>query len=39
MVNEAFDKFWIKILNVVIVITQQLSYLMVGVSNPGIALP
>jgi len=39
MVNEAFDELWIKILNVLVVLTQQLSYLMVGLSNPGVALP
>ena len=39
MVNEAFDKLWIKILNIIVVFTQQLSYLMVGLSNPGVALP
>jgi uncharacterized membrane protein len=37
MVNEAFDKLWIKILNIIVVFTQQLSYLMVGLSNPGVA--
>jgi hypothetical protein len=39
MVNEAFEKLWIKILNIAIVFTQQLSYLIVGLSNPGVVLP
>ena len=37
-VNSAFDKFWIKVFNFVFALFQLLSYIAVGVSNPGIVL-
>jgi hypothetical protein len=37
-VNDAFEKFWVKAFNISFAGLQLISYLLVGVSNPGIVL-
>ena len=38
LVNRAFGPVWIKLLNVVFLAVQLTSYLLLAVSNPGVAL-
>lgn len=38
LVNAAFENIFIKIINFIFVAAQLLSYLLIAVSNPGVAL-